>query len=416
MKQLSQSDWSLLFANVVDHFDVSLYAFLAPILAPLFFPHCDPVAQLIAVYSTFGASSVLRVVSALYFGKKARINPAHCLVYSILGLTVSTLLIGCLPVHCHVGWCAGALLFVLRLLRTVFAAGESTVAQMYIIENKERNSALAASQYYKSASMLGYIVASGCASIVAYYPTLWRLPFLLAGVAGFVVWYQRKNSMVVSSVPIEQRGMNYQLLWHYKVDIVRIALVTGFSYLTYMVPFALLVAFVPLVNPMITMQEMMAASMPLLIIDTLAIPIVGKLVRGYNTFLVMVTSAVGVALALFPLFYLLSTASLWTIIMARLAIIMLGIIYLCPLSWWYSKQCLDENKYLVVGAGTALGSALGRGITPACLLLWRMTKTWYVLPFFLLIFVVAAIFSLVVARQLAVVKDQKLVPLAYQDQ
>ena len=37
-------------ANILDHFDTSLYGFLVPILAPLFFPKSEPIIALLQGY------------------------------------------------------------------------------------------------------------------------------------------------------------------------------------------------------------------------------------------------------------------------------------------------------------------------------------------------------------------------------
>ena len=82
---LSRRDWSLLVGNALDHFDSALYGLLAPILAPLFFPHHDPVVQLILAYSVLGTSLITRPLGAFIFGVWAhKSNPMRVLSFSFL--------------------------------------------------------------------------------------------------------------------------------------------------------------------------------------------------------------------------------------------------------------------------------------------------------------------------------------------
>src|SRR5689334_3744325 len=60
-------DLSILLGNALERFDTSLYSFLAPIMAPLFFPHYDPIVQLIAMYGIAATSFIARPVGTFMF-------------------------------------------------------------------------------------------------------------------------------------------------------------------------------------------------------------------------------------------------------------------------------------------------------------------------------------------------------------
>jgi divalent metal cation (Fe/Co/Zn/Cd) transporter len=68
MQRFSRKDFTILLGNAVDHFDTSIYAFLAPVMAPLFFPHADPVVGLIMAYSIFATSIITRPFGTYIFG------------------------------------------------------------------------------------------------------------------------------------------------------------------------------------------------------------------------------------------------------------------------------------------------------------------------------------------------------------
>ena len=60
MKFVSKKDFTILLGNAVDHFDTSIYVFIAPTIAPIFFPNDNPIIELILAYSILATSIVTR--------------------------------------------------------------------------------------------------------------------------------------------------------------------------------------------------------------------------------------------------------------------------------------------------------------------------------------------------------------------
>lgn len=240
----SKNDISILIGNVLDHFDTALYGFLAPLMGPMFFPHHDPVVQLILAYSIMATSIITRPLGALLFGLFARTHgPMLGLSYSLLGVAIGTVAIGCLPGYDLIGWFAPLLLIIVRMVRGVCAAGESTIAKLYIMDGKTNHHALKASYYYETSSMVGTILASGMAAIGIYFPFIdgwWRICFLTGGMMGIVGYYVRMLPHLKKDAQIEQlqyTRLSTSDLWHQKANMARVAIVTGFSYITYAIPF-----------------------------------------------------------------------------------------------------------------------------------------------------------------------------------
>ncbi len=193
---VSQKDASILIGNALDHYDSSIYSFLGPLLGPIFFPNFDPIAQLIFTYSVLGTSVVTRPIGSFIFGMIARkYGPLSGMSYSLIGVAISSIFIAFLPTYAAVGCLAPFLLILVRMIKGIFAAGESTIAKMYIMENKPTTSALKASYFYQSSSMLGSILASAIATVViASKSDAWRLCFLLGGTTGIIGYFLRRYS------------------------------------------------------------------------------------------------------------------------------------------------------------------------------------------------------------------------------
>ena len=126
---LNKKDITILIGNTVDHFDTSLYIFLAPIIAPVFFPNTDKLLSLIMAYGILATSIITRPLGTYLFGTIARLKgPVVALSHSLIGVGTLTLFMGLLPGHATIGWLAPLLFMTFRILREIFAAGETSIA------------------------------------------------------------------------------------------------------------------------------------------------------------------------------------------------------------------------------------------------------------------------------------------------
>ncbi|WP_316353989.1 MFS transporter [Candidatus Trichorickettsia mobilis] len=155
MRDLTKKDLSILIGNSLDHFDTTLYTLLAPHLAPLFFPNTDKTVQLIMAYSVLATSIFTRPLGAIIFGTVARRAPDLGLYYSLIGLAITTTMIGFLADYNTIGWLAPASLIIIRLVQGIFAEGEHVIARLYILEGKSDAKALQTS-YIRPLSKLIY--------------------------------------------------------------------------------------------------------------------------------------------------------------------------------------------------------------------------------------------------------------------
>ncbi|MBA3813897.1 MAG: MFS transporter [Alphaproteobacteria bacterium] len=379
MRYLTKKDLSILIGNALDNFDTSIYAFLAPILAPAFFPTYDPVVQLILAYSVMMISIFARPLGAFIFGVIARKKgPVFGLSYSLIGVAIATVYTGFLPTYESIGWLAPLSLILVRLVRGIFAAGESTIAKMYLMEDKADSEAVKVSHLYQSSSMLGTILASGAATIViAFQPEAWRLCFWLGGVTGFSGYFLRRYALTTSfkKIPFESYRMStLKSIWHSRSNILRVAMGTGFGHLTYSIPFVFMNSFIPLITA-ISLETMMLLNTTLLVFDMVMIPIIGRWLIKFQATTVMVTAAIVLAITIVPLFNYLPRSSLSYIIFVRMWIVFWGVVFLCPLNFWFKSLFNTSDQYLLVGMGTALGaSTIGRVTTPLCLWLWYVSE------------------------------------------
>ncbi len=377
MLRFSKKDLSILIGNSFDHFNNSLYSFIAPILAPLFFPHHDSLMQLILSYSILATSLFSRPIGSYIFSVLAQNKgPVYSLSYSLIGLAINSVLLGLIPSHQQIGFMAPLCLLLTKLIGGIFAAGESAVAKLYIIEGKDSANAHKASYTYQASSMAGIILASLAATLALKCGgNAWRLCYISGALTGFVGYYLRLNNPEeVTQITIKALSgfdSNFKTLWREKVILLKIGLVTGLSYITYSVPFVIMNSYVPLVTD-ISKIQMMNYNSVFLVIDLLLIPLIGKLTNKFNYRNVMLYSSITIAISIIPLWQNIDNSSLLYITFVRFIVVILGVIFVCPMNLWFKKLRKSSDQYLVISMGQALGSATIGKLSPAiCLSLWH---------------------------------------------
>lgn len=178
--------WACLLGSAVEFYEFMIYAFLAAVFAPQFFPASDPLASTLAALAVFGGGYLARPLGGLVFGALGdRFGRRPVLMTTIFLMGGASILMGVLPTYAQVGVLAPILLMLLRLVQGFAAGGEITGALTYIVElapPKQR-------AVYGSLPAMGVALGLGTAALVTALCTSiigpemsawgWRIPFLL---------------------------------------------------------------------------------------------------------------------------------------------------------------------------------------------------------------------------------------------
>ncbi len=122
--------------NVLEWYDFSLYGYLAPITAPLFFPSSDPLTSLVQSFAVFAVGFLARPIGGAIYGHIGdRMGRRHLLMLSVLAMAIPTFLMGLLPTYASVGILAPILLVILRLLQGLSAGGEFCGSIIFLVEH-----------------------------------------------------------------------------------------------------------------------------------------------------------------------------------------------------------------------------------------------------------------------------------------
>ncbi len=190
--------------NVLEWFDFSVYGFFAVQIGHTFFPTTDAVSQSLSAFGIFAMGFLTRPLGSIIFGHVGdRHGRTTALTFSIVGMAVTTTVMGLLPGYATIGVAAPILLTLLRMLQGIAAGGEAAIAGVFMIENAPTGRRALSSAIGGAGIGIGIQLGSFAAYLLATNLTAdqlvawgWRVPFLLglvAGGVGFWVRYQLRD-------------------------------------------------------------------------------------------------------------------------------------------------------------------------------------------------------------------------------
>jgi MHS family proline/betaine transporter-like MFS transporter len=146
--------------TIIEWYDFSLYVFLAPIYARVFFPGESGLNGLVVTLAIFAIAYLARPVGAIAFGHFGdRIGRRDALLISASIMSVALLLNGLLPSEARIGVAAPIGLFLLRLAMGFAVGGEYSGILVYLLEiAKVRSRGLVVS-FAPAASGIGTLIA-----------------------------------------------------------------------------------------------------------------------------------------------------------------------------------------------------------------------------------------------------------------
>ncbi|RZL82808.1 MAG: MFS transporter [Rhodococcus sp. (in: high G+C Gram-positive bacteria)] len=185
--------------NLVEWYEFAIYAYMAPIFAPLFFPSDNPTTAILSTFLVFALAFFLRPIGAIVFGRLTdRIGRRPVLAMIIGLMAAATTVIGLLPTHAQVGVLAPILLTLCRVGQGLSAGGEMGGAVSLMVESAPSNKRGVYGSWSFVGTTLGFVLGGGVATVLAIALPEdqlaswgWRVGFLLAAPMGLVILYLR---------------------------------------------------------------------------------------------------------------------------------------------------------------------------------------------------------------------------------
>lgn len=219
-----------IIGNILEWYDLTIYGYLSPIIAQLFFPSGHPFISLVSTLGIFAIGFLIRPLGSCFFGSLGdRFGRKSALFSSLLLMTGATLMIGLIPTYERIGIWAPILLTIFRLMQGFSVGGEWTSSILFLTEHASSNRKGFAGSWVYFGSGIGWLLGSFvCAQVTgslandALLSWGWRLPFLIGVLTGlfglFIRFYSDetehflslKASKGISECPIRETACGFK--------------------------------------------------------------------------------------------------------------------------------------------------------------------------------------------------------------
>jgi MHS family proline/betaine transporter-like MFS transporter len=398
-----------ILGTLIEYYDYALYGLSAVVLTEHFFPEGHKSLSLIKAFGIFFAGSLAKPIGALYFGRLSdTLGRSVVLKITMLGIAVPTTLIGLLPDYETIGWLAPLLLLFCRLLQGIFIGGEYDGVRLFVFETFGEKEAHLINTLTNMSTMLGIYIASlfVMCSVSPELPNwFWRVPFLLSGFfGGLVFWFRKSLQETPAFLEATQNNKHYpkksyrKLIFANRVSLTANALrwgTVGGSYHFYLVFWG---TYLCTALEILQKERAIFYTSQAILTYTLSLPVAAWLSDRFNPMMILRTSLIWVCcMVLLNAFYVSRLAMPeWVMLLTAGSLAFFNV----PGILYFLKAIPVEERQQCIGLGHTVGSLLFSGSTPLIsTLLWEKTES-SIAPLYHLLFLILLGFFAVVWQNL----------------
>ncbi len=367
-------------------YDFAIFGYFAPMIATTFFPKENTVAALLSAFGVFAVGYLLAPMGALVFGYIGdRYGRKRALTISILGMAIPTAMMSILPGYQSLGLLAPILVTLLRVIQGFVASSEFAGSAIFLVEHAKPHQKAFYGCLTSIAYSAGVLIAGLVTALLtaAYMPSwAWRGGFLLALIAGLVIFYLRMHVEETPSYREVRQEDKPQKPCLAAITVAPHAFV-GVIGLAWLIGVMTYGTYVFMASYLHTYRELSLSTATLLttcalLVDVLLEPLMAiwadkvghKRIMKLGIFLMLLLS--------FPVFYCLATGGLILIVMSMMLMSSLIAIAFAPMNAYMVSLFPESCRYSGFGVSFHLGISLFGGTTPL-VLMWLVDKTGHML-------------------------------------
>ncbi|KAF3363082.1 hypothetical protein PHSC3_000267 [Chlamydiales bacterium STE3] len=370
--------------NILEHHDKALFSLLIPFIGQEFFENSDPVSVLFSAYGALFIGLLMRPLGAILFGLLGdRWGRMRTMSLTILGMSIATFGIGCLPSYQKIGFWAPIFITGLRAMQNFFAAGETNAAAVYAIEHSREPLKPLIGSFFETSTIIGILLASGELAIMSYMDCLdwWPVLFCIAGGVGLIGLFFRtalKESEEFTPYIVNKRQFVKEMYSQTKL-IVAITMAAGFSSATYVMSITFINSFLTLTSH-VTFQELAHINFLLLTLDAFLLPVFGYMALRVGCERVMFFATLSLSIFSVPLFLLLESGSLFSVLFVRIVIVTVGAAFAACFRSWAQQLILPHQRCTILNVSSSAANLLVEGpLILASLWAFQYSK-WIAVP------------------------------------
>ncbi len=241
--------------NLVEWYDWYIYSFFSLYFASSFFPKDNPTVQLLNTAGIFAIGFLMRPIGGWLMGTFAdRKGRKTALTFSVLLMSVGSLIIAVIPGYKQIGVAAPILLLIARIIQGLSVGGEYGTSATYLSEMATKKHRGFYSSFQYVTLIMGQLVAAGVLVLLQkvfltedqLHAWGWRIPFVIGSFLAITVMYLRRSLQEPESFSKERakadRGTLKALAQHPRAVFTVIGLTIGgtvafYTFTTYMQKF-----------------------------------------------------------------------------------------------------------------------------------------------------------------------------------
>lgn len=393
--------------NTLEWFDFGLFIFMAPLIGAAFFHQQSVEAGTLEAYTVFAAGFICRPLGGILFGHIGDTQGrAKTLRISVLLIALSTLLVGLLPDYKTIGILAPILFTLLRLAQGISIGGEYSGVMIYLAESAPKKQRGLMTSFAATGANLGFLLATIAFLIIkshfnatALANWAWRIPFLLAGIPGFIVLYFRfklKETNAYTHLKSDHAIVTQPFitaLTHAPLQLLKIFGLTCMSASFYYVFFGYMPTYLELYVHVPSLNALLIQSC-LLAVMLFIVPFAGYCGDLLSRKMMLTITAVGVIITALPCFYLLQTNTPAAIILALCVATLLTSIDQGNSLAAIVENCPANIRYSGIAFSYNLGNALFGGTAPLIVTLLTQHISLTAPAYYLIVMATISLFAI----------------------
>jgi len=242
--------------NLVEWYDWYVYSAFSLYFAHAFFPSGNQTAELLDTAGVFAIGFLMRPIGGWLMGTFAdKRGRKTALTYSVLLMSLGSLIIAVIPGYKQIGIAAPIILVLARVIQGISVGGEYGTSATYLSEIATKKHRGFYSSFQYVTLIMGQLIALGVLVLLQrvflteaqLHAWGWRIPFGIGAFLAIITMYLRRSlqesvEITKDERSIAKRGTLSELLKHPKAVLTVIGLTLGgtvafYTFTTYMQKF-----------------------------------------------------------------------------------------------------------------------------------------------------------------------------------
>jgi MFS family permease len=368
--------------TTLEYYDFLLYGVAAALVFPhIFFVTMEPLMATLSAFATLAFGYFARPLGAVVFGHYGdKLGRKTILIITLLMMGAASVLIGLLPTYQQIGIAAPILLVLLRLVQGFAIGGEWGGATLMSMEHAKPKGRGLAVSIVASGGPSGAVLGTLVMMLFSKLPNEeflawgWRVPFVLSALLVVLGLAIRMN---LDETPEFEEARKKRLASGEKRSVL--PMVTVFRHNRLQVLSGVIGGLAPLafatfaaaflLNYAVTVGHSRTDSLMAMTVANLlhifTMPVFGAMSDRYGRRPLMITGAVLGAVLIWPIFLLVNSGSLGTLILALiLALPLVQAMMGGAVNTWMGEKFAADVRYSGIAVTFQLASTIGSGTAP----------------------------------------------------